>query len=498
MTDRPDEPLKVLVVDDDDEMRRFLADGLRRRAFVVDVAADAAAAKAVVDSGVDVDVVLTDVRMRGEDGLALARALHERRPDVPVVVMTGFGSVDVVVDALRAGAVDFVQKPVTLEVMVHVLRRAGAERRTARALAALRERVAVADDAFGLLGASPGMVRLREQCAELARVPSTVLIGGESGTGKERVARALHDGGPRKDGPFVAVNVSALPETLLESQLFGHVRGAFTDAKEARAGLFAQARGGTLFLDEIGDLPLPLQPKLLRVLQERRFRPLGADAEVAFDGRVVCATHKDLERAVADGGFREDLFYRVNVIAIDVPPLRSRGDDVLLLADHFLAQHAARGGRRRRLSAAVAAVLLRWQWPGNVRELENAMERAATLGKGDEVDVADLPPRLLQTLTRLSPAASSSTASSSTSSSTSPSATPSTSSMSSMSSPSTTHKPLAQVEREHILAVFGACDENRQKTAQALGIARRTLYRKLQEYGVGGDVDDPADPADDG
>lgn len=452
----------VLIVDDEEEMRAYLRDGLARRGFTSATVASAAAAEAAVkDSPNAFDVVLTDLRMKSGDGLGLVRALQTARPDLPVVVMTAYGSIEVAIDAIRAGGADFITKPFALEVLVHTLTRVVEKRRLLRELSLLRDRPAVPPDGFGLIGESLPMQRLREVIVDVARLDSNVLIGGESGSGKELVARALHTASRRKKGEFVAVNVSALPETLLESQLFGHVRGAFTDAMDARAGLFAQARGGTLFLDEIGDLPLSLQPKLLRVLQERRFRPLGADQEVEFDGRLVCATHKDLEAAVADGTFREDLYYRVNVIGVDVPALRQRRDDILPLGAHFLRKTStANGVPLRRIGEAAARLLSSWSWPGNVRELQNAMERAGGLSRGDEIVPGDLPQRIQQrdvTPTAESPP---------------------------MEAENSWN--LGDVERRHILRAFAHESGNRQRTAALLGIARRTLYRKLQEYGVGG------------
>jgi DNA-binding NtrC family response regulator len=452
---------RVLVVDDEEEMRAYLRDALARRGFSVEVFATAAAATAALDAAAaDFDVVLTDLRMKGGDGLGLTRLVRETRPDLPVVVMTAYGSVDVVVEALRSGGADFVTKPFALDVLVHTLTRAVENRRLKRELSLLRERPVVPADGFGLVGDSSPMQRLRELVVDVARLESNVLISGESGSGKELVARALHKASRRRSGELVAVNVSALPETLLESLLFGHVRGAFTDAREARTGLFAQAKGGTLFLDEIGDLPLNLQPKLLRVLQERRFRPLGADHEVEFDGRLVCATHRDLERAIDDGTFREDLFYRVNVIGIEVPALRQRRSDILPLAAHFVRQTStANGLPLRRISPAAAQLLTSWSWPGNVRELQNAIERAAGLARSDEIAPGDLPPRLLRT------------------------ASPATSLL--PEAPGEETWDLGEIERRHILHVLQREGGNRQKTAALLGIARRTLYRKLQEYGIG-------------
>jgi two-component system response regulator AtoC len=455
---------RVLVVDDDGAMRSFLDEALSRRGFAVTTADGATAALAVVARS-SVDVVLTDVRMKGADGIALTQALKRERPQLPVVIMTAFGSMEVVVEALRAGACDFIVKPFELDVVAHVLQRAVDERRAAAELKLWREPVVVDAANSGLLGASAAMQRLRGLIADFGRLDSNVLVTGESGTGKELVARALHNASRHKDGPFVAVNVSALPETLLESQLFGHTKGAFTDAREARRGLFAEADGGTLFLDEIGDLPLALQPKLLRVLQERRFRPLGADRELAFTGRVVSATHKDLEAAIESGTFREDLFFRLDVLSIHVPPVRERGDDVVVLARAFLQQAAQRHGRGEKSLALDAERRLRQHaWPGNVRELHSTMERTCALTAGDTIQADDLAIRSRGRSRDPQP------------------------SVDLANTPT-----LAEVERRHILAVLAAEQNNRQRTAEVLGIARRTLYRRLLEYGLATDSEPEGD-----
>ncbi len=448
----------VLVVDDDGDMRAFLVDGLARHGFTV-VAADGAEAALGALADVDVDAVVTDVRMRGVGGIELTRDIVARRPGTPVLVMTGFGSMETAIDALRAGAVDFVQKPVELRALALLLGRAVELRRLRAELVRLRQ-PALHEHDLGLLGESAPIRRVRELVAQVARLHSNVLVTGESGTGKEVVARALHDASLRRDGPFVAVNVSAIPDALLESQLFGHVKGAFTDAREARIGLFQRAAGGTLFLDEIGEMPAEMQPKLLRALQDRKIRPLGGDAEVAVDFRLVCATNRDLEEAVAEGAFREDLYYRVNVIPIELPPLRARGRDVLLLANHFLRQQARALDRPvTRLSTAAGEALLSWRWPGNVRELENCMEHAVALARFDEVLVEDLPPRLREPRAAAPPDGAAPAA-------------------------ATGKATLADVERQHILDVLGACGGNKQRAAEVLGIGRKTLYRKLALWGA--------------
>jgi two-component system response regulator HydG len=323
----------------------------------------------------------------------------------------------------------------------------------------LRRAVEEAGGFGDLVGTSAPMRKVYDLLARIAESDASVLISGESGTGKELAARALHRQGPRSAGPFVAVSCSAIPEGLLESELFGHVRGAFTDARFTRAGLFVQASGGTLFLDEIGDLPLGLQPKLLRALQERTVRPVGAESEVPFDVRLIAATNRDLRRAVEKHEFREDLFFRLAVIQIELPPLRARGNDVLSLAHHFVTRFAEQAGKRVRCcSQAAAERLLAYPWPGNVRELQNAMERAVALTRRDEVAVEDLPDiiRGFRGRARVHGEGSGEL------------------------------MPLAEIERRHILRVLDAVGNDRTRAARVLGVDRKTLYRKLARY-KGGD-----------
>jgi DNA-binding NtrC family response regulator len=463
MTDRA----TILVVDDDADMRALLRDGLARAGYSVLVADGGDAALRTLQER-DFDAVVTDVRMRGTGGIELTRAVVERRPGMPVLIVTGFGSLETAVEALRAGAADFIQKPVDMRMLTHLVGRAVEVKSLKAELSRLRAPAALADD-HGLLGESAAVGRVRELVAQVARLQSNVLVTGESGTGKEVVARALHAASPRHKGPFVAVNVSAIPATLLESQLFGHVRGAFTDAREARTGFVQRASGGTLFLDEIGEMPLEMQPKILRVLQERNVCPLGSDVEVPVDFRLVCATNRDLDEAVADGEFREDLYYRVNVIPIELPPLRARSRDVLVLASHFLRAHADKLDKPvSRLSSAASECLLRWRWPGNVRELENCMEHAVALAKFDEVLVDDLPARVRAGQVEAPQTVGTGGAS----------------------------LALEEVERRHILAVLQSCGGNKQRAAEVLGIGRKTLYRKLARWGEGAARSDVHDDDD--
>jgi len=444
---------RVLVVDDDADMCRLVEATLAARGFDVVWRTTAADAFAVVESA-DLDAVVTDLELPETSGLALCERIVAHRPDVPVTVLTAFGSFDTAVAALRAGAWDFITKPPQPDVLAHTVARAVEHRALRGQIRRLREAVADARRVGGLLTASASMAPVLDLVARVADADASVLVVGESGTGKELVARALHDRGRRAAGPFVAVNCAAVPEALLESELFGHVRGAFTGAAAARPGLFTEANGGTLFLDEIGELPLPLQPKLLRALQERRVRPVGADTEVPFDARIVAATHHDLDAAVAAGRFRQDLHFRLDVIRVELPPLRARGNDVLLLAQHFVERCAAATGTRvLGLSPSAARQLLRYPWPGNVRELQNCIERAVALARFDRIGVEDLPEKVRRA--RPAPPAAAEGAE---------------------------LVPLAEVERRHILRVLASVGRNRTRAAAILGVDRKTLYRKLRSY----------------
>ena len=451
---------RILVVDDDPAMCAMLAATLGRRGFTVATCATGAAAMVALDPG-DVDVVVTDLNMRGMSGLELCRQIVADRPDVPVVVITAFGSLDAAIGAIRAGAYDFVPKPFEVEALVVALERAIQHRALREEVKRLRRAVGEVARPEGLLGDSPAMRRVHDLLERIRDSDATVLITGESGTGKELVARAIHRGSRRASGPFVAVNCAALPEPLLESELFGHVRGAFTDARAARAGLFVQAAGGTILLDEIGELPPALQAKLLRALQERRVRPVGADHEVDLDVRIVAATNADLEAAVAEKRFRDDLYYRLDVVHVELPPLRARGDDVLVLAQHFLARAASASGKPvRGLSAPAAGKLAAYPWPGNVRELENCMERAVALARFEEIGVDDLPDRVREhrrvqlALVGDDPAEL---------------------------------VPMEEIERRYIERVLAAVGGNKKEAARVLGFDRATLYRKLERHRRRGD-----------
>ncbi len=387
-------PGRVLIVDDDESMCRMIEAFLRTQGFESSWHTSAAAAFAALSAG-QFDAVVTDLNMPGMSGVELCERIVANRPDLPVVVITAFGSLETAVAALRAGAYDFVTKPVEMDMLAFALQRAAKHHSLQQEVKKLSAIVENSTRCEGLLGESAPMQQLFDRIRRVADAEVSVLICGESGTGKELVAHALHAQSQRHKGPFVAVNCAAIPESLLESELFGHTRGAFTDAKTERKGLFLQASGGTLFLDEISAFPLSLQPKLLRALEERRLRPVGADREVAFDVRVLTATNRDLDAAVEEERFREDLFFRINVVQIELPALRSRGTDILLLGQHFLTQFAGRSGKQvTGLSHAVAEKLLGYAWPGNVRELRNAIEHAVALTRYEEITVEDLPEKI--------------------------------------------------------------------------------------------------------
>jgi two-component system response regulator HydG len=452
-----DERPSVLVVDDDVDLCETVELGLARQGVKVTTCSSAPAAAERLGAGdLELDCVVTDLAMPGMHGFELIERIVANQPELPVIVLTGSGNLPTAVAAMRAGAYDFLTKPLDLAALAIAVRRAVERRRLRAEVSRLRRVVKDARRFETLVGASAAMREVYGVIEQVGATDATVLVTGQSGTGKEMVARALHQQSKRREGPFVAVDCASIPENLIESELFGHARGAFTDAKQARLGLLAQADRGTLFLDEIAELPLAVQPKLLRVLQERRVRPVGGDAEVTFDVRLVCATNRDLEAAVADGAFREDLFYRLNVVQVALPPLKARAGDVLVLAQHFI-EHFARMFDRdlHGLTPEAGERLARYSWPGNVRELRNAIERAVAMCAGRELAVDDLPERIRAY----------------------------------KPGPNGTGVPetqltLDEIERMHILRVLEANGGNKLATSQALGIDRKTLYRKLLRYGV--------------
>jgi two-component system response regulator AtoC len=389
---------RILVVDDEENIRLVLRTLLKKHGFEVEVADSGQAALALLDA-FDPDVILTDVRMPRMGGLDLLATLKAKQHPATVIVMSAYGNVDLAIEAMKAGAYDYVGKPFKPDEIVLALRKAEERETLRRENRALKEQIHKENQFESILAKSREMLEIFRTITKIADFKTTVLITGESGTGKELVARAIHARSSRTAAPFVAINCGAIPENLLESELFGHKRGAFTDATTDRRGLFEEAHGGTLFLDEIGELPLNLQVKLLRVVQEGSIRRLGDTKDVEVDVRIIAATHRDLSADVKAGRFREDLFYRINVLLIHIPPLRSRREDVSLLIDHFILRNNARLGTRiRGVQAEVRKLLLEYAWPGNVRELENTIERAMVLAETDVLGVADLPERIRDAL----------------------------------------------------------------------------------------------------
>jgi len=448
---------KILIVDDEPMMCEMLEDDLKRHGFhpTCYISAEKALETLKTES---FDVLLTDMNLPNMNGIELCERVVANRPDIPVIVITAFGSMETAIAAIRAGAYDFVTKPIDSQFLVLALDRAVKHH-------GLQEKVKLLDKALKkshqfdeLIGQSPPMRKLIDRLERVADTETSILITGETGTGKELVAQALHRRSRRHKGPFVAVNCAALPDTLLESELFGHKSGAFTDAKTERKGLFFQADGGTLFFDEIGDFPMALQPKLLRSLEERCVRPIGGTSEVAFDVRIIAATNRDIETAVEENRFREDLYYRINVIQIDLPPLRERGTDILLLARHFVEQFSIRSDKQiAGISDTASEKLLNYSWPGNIRELRNTIERAVVLTRYEKISVDDLPEKIRDYKTSNFLVGS--------------------------DNPSELI-PVQEVERRYILHVLKTVGGNKTLAARVLGLDRKTLYRKLQFYKV--------------
>jgi two-component system response regulator HydG len=445
----------VLVVDDDQSVCELLEVMLKKEGLDVVWRTSALDALELVGEK-DFGVILTDLGMASLTGIELCERILGIRPDTPVVVVTGNASLDAAVAAIRAGAYDFITKPIDTKLLSVVVNRALSHSQLRDELKRLRQ-VVVDTNRFGrLIGESPAMRRVCDLVARVADSEASVLITGESGTGKELIARALHEQSGRKNGPFLAVNCAAMPASLLESELFGHTKGAFTDAKAARTGLFVQATGGTLFLDEVGELPIEMQPKLLRALQERTVRPVGGNLDVPFDARIVTATNRDLEAEVEERRFREDLFYRINVVRVDSPPLRERGSDALLLAQHFVQRFAARSNKPvRGIHPGAAEKLVSYDWPGNVRELENCMERAVALLRFEEVTVEDLPEKIRQYRAERLVFA-----------------------MDDLTEVLT----IDELERRYIERVLRLAGGNKSRAADLLGLDRRTLYRRIDRY----------------
>jgi len=444
---------RLLIVDDDPFIRRVLRDLFVKQAFEVVTVESAEAAQERIE--VDpYDAVLTDYTLPAMDGITFCQWMAEHHPATPVVLMTANASLDAAVLALRAGSIDFLRKPLSPSETVIRLTRVLETQRLRGQLQRLEASVGGGLAPGPLIGECPEILRLRALLGRVRGSHASVLIAGETGTGKEVVARMLHDNGPRARGPFIALNCAAVPENLFESELFGHVRGAFTDARSDHTGLMAQASGGTLFLDEFGELPLSLQPKLLRALEEREVRPVGGTRSVPIDVRVIAATNADLEAQIAEGRFREDLYFRVAVVPVRVPPLRSRGNDILLLAQHFLGHFARVAGKDiGAMHHEVGRRLLAYPWPGNVRELRNAVEHAVALALHATLEPGDLPERVARHQSSHVVVVSDN-----------PDELPS----------------LLEVERRYIQRVLTIVAGNKSQAARILHLDRATLYRKLE------------------
>ncbi|MDR2612127.1 MAG: sigma-54 dependent transcriptional regulator [Deltaproteobacteria bacterium] len=463
----------VLIVDDEEHIRRIMSIMLTKRGYRCTTAAGGEEALAAVDRE-GADAVLTDLMMPGIDGLGLLRRLKETDPDIVVVVVTAFATMETAIEAMKAGAYDYISKPFNEDEMTLVLEKALERRRLIDENRRLKKEIGEREDSGSFLGESPAMRRVFGMIAKAAESKATVLITGESGTGKELAARSIHMNGPRRERPFVAVNCGAIPQNLMESEFFGHVRGAFTGADKAKPGLLTEADGGTLFLDEISELPLEMQVKFLRVLQEEEFRRVGENAPRKVDLRVLAATNKSLPQEVREGRFREDLFYRLNVVRIEMPPLRDRREDIPALALHFLAEAATRNGLGpKRFLPAALKVLAGQSYSGNVRALRNIIEQAAVMSDGEIIGPDDLffagPPAPQQdpgetpgdgppSLVRLPPGL--------------------------MDLKAALRQVTAETERVIIGRALASVAANRTQAARLLGLSRRALITKIQTYGL--------------
>jgi len=447
---------RVLIVDDDRAMCEALASELTEHGLEVEWRTTGNEAFERVVSE-DFDVVVTDLNMRGMNGVDLCRRLAESRRDVPVIVVTAFGTLETAIATIRAGAFDFITKPFDVDDILVAVERAVRDRSLRKEVRRLQTALERPSADAEIIGSGSVMGGVLDMVGRIAGSDVGVLVTGESGTGKELIARAIHRQGPNPDGPFVAVNCAAIPEPLLESELFGHAKGAFTDAKSQRRGLFSQSNGGTLFLDEIGDMPLAMQVKLLRALEERQVRPVGSDTSSPFDARVIAASNRDLEAAVQEKTFREDLYYRIHVVHIEVPPLRSRGGDILELAQHFLRIAATRQRKPvTGFSSAVAEKLLGYTWPGNVRELLHTIERAVALTRFEELTVDDLSERIRAY--KVTPLV--------------------------FTADADELVTLDELERRYVIRVLDAVGGNKSSAARVLGLDRTTLYRMLARFGL--------------
>ncbi len=448
--------IKLLVVDDEQSIRRLCMTIGTSLGFACDEAESAETAATRIETNPP-DVVLTDLKLPNQSGVELLKQLKGVLPRAEVAIMTGHGSIESAVDAMKLGAYDYIEKPFRVEKMRLLLQRMAEKVRLVNENAFLRDKVDTDENLDGIIGTSAAMQDVLRMMSRLKDTRTPVLISGESGTGKELVARAIHFRGALAQSNFVAVDCGALVPTLMESELFGYEKGAFTGATRTKAGLFQAANGGTIFLDEIGELPLEMQAKLLRVLQEKEVRPVGSNEKIDVDVRVIAATNRDLEAAYRAGTFRKDLYFRLNVVTVHIPPLRERRSDIPMLVHHFLNRYTP--GMHLQVTAAAMKSFLQYDWPGNVRELENCIARAVTLGDHQTIDVHDLPPSIRTEQ-------------------------PASSDMTSQDAASLSTTALAEMERMTILRVFEQAHGDKAQAGKMLGISRATLYRKLKRYNI--------------
>jgi len=447
--------ISILVIDDDVNMLSMLEKLLKRSGYTIETTSDSMKAMSLVEDK-NYDIVITDIQMPRATGMDLLKHVKDLQKDTMVVMITAFGSVDSAVNAMKAGAYDYVSKPFNIDEILALLERATQQRRLQREVEILRQEVERKYSFANIIGKSKPMQDIFALIQRLSHARSNVLITGRSGTGKELIAKAIHYNSDRKGMPFIAVNCGAIPESLLESELFGHEKGAFTGAVTSRRGLFETANNGTVFLDEIGDMPLGSQAKLLRVVETGDVRHVGSDEVKKVDVRVIAATHRDLKELIKQNLFREDLFYRLNVISIHVPDLKDRPEDVSILIDHFLKKYGEQFGKPNlQITHEASACLMRYTWPGNVRELENVIERSIALSSGDQIDCKDLPEHLFQTK-----------------------------SSDMIDDLATDNMPLSEIERQYILKVLQRTNWHQSNAAEILGIDRKTLYRKIKEYNL--------------